>query len=105
MTAEQITRLEQLTLQQRLQIAGSAYLFRFSDVATATALTDGESNRRGNTRYEEIQKAYSEQAAAQKKKLFSPEQDAKLQELLDKPFEGKFPVVNPWGGGFAPAPQ
>lgn len=57
----------------------------------------------------ELRTAYKEQAAAALKKLLTPERDAKLQELLGKPYEGKFPASRPpWGGfggaaGFPPA--
>jgi len=57
----------------------------------------------------ELRAAYKEQAAAALKKLLTPDRDAKLQELLGKPYDGKFPASrSPWGGlggagGFPPA--
>jgi hypothetical protein len=118
LTAEQMTRLEQLTFQQGAQTAGQPYLLRYTVVTETLALTDEQKkdveplfhNAQNNALTTLLNRRWNYTAAQAKAdaealaKILTPAQQGKLKALLGEPFEGILPALRPFGPGLNPAP-
>lgn len=98
LTAEQLARVAQINVQGRRRI-GPAEIFRYPHVVQAVGLSDeqrtkleaiGEEFRRvapGNASFSAAKVAAAKTAQEQIDSLLSPDQQAKLKEVLGEPFD------------------
>jgi Spy/CpxP family protein refolding chaperone len=107
LTPEQLARLREVQLQLVARRLGSAYLFRYREVAEPLALSEEQKEKikqlaRANNQFR-ISAETVAQIRSQLNEILTADQRAALEKLLGKPFEGELGSGNPLsprsGGG------